>query len=150
MKLENQVTNLELSKRLEKLGVKQESLFYWFKEKINEAESFLLGIKKWQPTSVDNPTTEVIVPLEKNTYYSSFAIRNCKTYSAYTVAELGEMLPKGYWDERSVNGGFEVGYGQGKPMGKEKIDRYFIVDENEAIARAKMLIYLIENKLLTL
>ena len=31
MKLENQVTNLELSKKLDKLGVKQESLWMWVK-----------------------------------------------------------------------------------------------------------------------
>ena len=30
MKLEEQVCSLELSKQLDKLGVKQKSLFYWF------------------------------------------------------------------------------------------------------------------------
>jgi hypothetical protein len=29
MKIEDQVTSLELSKKLKKLGVRQESYFYW-------------------------------------------------------------------------------------------------------------------------
>jgi hypothetical protein len=32
MKLEDQVCSLELAKRLQELGVKRESLFYWHEE----------------------------------------------------------------------------------------------------------------------
>ena len=35
MKLENQVTNLELSRKLKELGVKQESLFWWVRGEMN-------------------------------------------------------------------------------------------------------------------
>lgn len=34
MKLENQVVSLELAKKLKELGVKQESLFYWWNNQI--------------------------------------------------------------------------------------------------------------------
>lgn len=36
MNLEQQVTNLELSKKLKSLGVKQESLFWWVREMTNK------------------------------------------------------------------------------------------------------------------
>lgn len=120
MPLENQVASLELSKKLKELGVKQKSLFWW--GRVSGDGWALYHLNKLQSDNV----------------------------SAFTVAELGEMLPKGYWDEVSVNGGFEIGYGQGRPMGDQKIDRYFVVEQNEAEARAKMLIYLLENNLITL
>ena len=78
-----------------------------------------------------------------------FPLERAKIYdvelSAFTVAELGEILPNGYWEKASVNGGFEIGYGRGKPIGEAEIGRYFVVERNEANGRAKMLIYLIEN-----
>jgi len=66
MKLENQVCSLELAKKLKELGVKQESLFYWFvyKNKYNELST---GLKKGGGHGKSR-------------------------FSAFTVAELGEMI----------------------------------------------------------
>lgn len=63
MELQKQVTSLELSKRLEKLGMSQDSYFGWYETLDND---IVLGHH-----------LEYANPL----------------YSAYTVAELGELLP---------------------------------------------------------
>ena len=65
MKLEDQVVSLELAKRLAELNVPQTGAFVWSR-----------GIrhKNWRVTL---------------TKYRNWA----PCYSAYTVAELGEMLP---------------------------------------------------------
>jgi hypothetical protein len=74
MNLLEQVVSLELAKELKKLEVKQDSMFYWIQcgEYINDwSEAFL-------------ETKEDVNKYEMN------ADGQC---SAYTVAELGEMLP---------------------------------------------------------
>jgi hypothetical protein len=59
--LEKQVVSLDLAKRLKELGVKQESVWYWFRDRL------ILGRGEGG---------------------------NMQTFtSAFTVAELGEMLP---------------------------------------------------------
>src|SRR3990167_9737514 len=78
MKLENQVTSLELSKRLKELGIKQDSLFWWI-----------------IPTDSDykaNPKNKSVLIYEKELCRDG----NCghKPISAFTVSELGELLPK--------------------------------------------------------
>ena len=75
--LEKQVCNLELAKRLKELGVKQESLFSYFQHGLF-GELCDLTHMKWNfPPSV--PPRE----------------RKVETIaSAFTVAELGEMLYK--------------------------------------------------------
>ena len=67
MKLENQVSNKELSMEIEKLGVKQESLWYW--------------VERWNPVK--------FIALENDWTLTSF-LKICrrKSYSAFTVAEL--------------------------------------------------------------
>ena len=62
--------------------------------------------------------------------------------SAFTVAELGELLPYNCYTRKSKTnkGCFEAHI-------IEKGGDEVFIDENEANARAKMLIYLIENKL---
>lgn len=125
MKLEQQVCSLELSKRLRELGVKQESVFYWSQGGIyNEGTD-------WQVC------------------YASRATRiNGKEldwYSAFTVAELGEMLPKNVlW--QSITG-FTVGAWSCEVMIGHEHHR--VGADTEADARASMLIYLIENNLIT-
>lgn len=124
MKIENQVTSLELSKKLKELGVKQESLFYWV---ITLTQDYHISF-------YDNELPEVLK--ERN---------DC--YSAFTVAELGEMLPTGYYTLQTKEDGW---------MCCARILRTFergVLIQNtwgdtEADARAKMLIYLYENKLI--
>ena len=70
--LEKQVTSLELSMQLEKLGVKQDTLLYWIQYTTSD------GLKgEWVVTQLYDPWGGIIKP-----------------YSAFTVAELGEMLPE--------------------------------------------------------
>lgn len=184
MKLENQVCSLEWGQRLKELGVTQKSLY----------RHYLIG------------------PFRDGTYdtflfsQSGKHDKECQDWvPAYTVAELGEMLPKDIsaevlnkrfpfvenrnathgsdddmlhveeeitsdmksvfkdlddWGEDYSDGygyGIRLSYGRGN-----KLSYYFNSDmwecnyevleidgENEAEARAKMLCYLIENRLMT-
>lgn len=68
MKLEQQVCNLELAKRLKDLGVKRESLFYW------RSDATAHGRPGWDiGDCIDTHANE--------------------NFSAFTIGELGEMLP---------------------------------------------------------
>lgn len=128
MKLKDQVCSLELAKKLKELGFEQESLFYWAehrdfkKQKNGKMKIVPLGFK------LD------YFPAGKKSFIDT------DTYPAYTVAELGEMLCHTNADiiyhTSSVDFGLEILEG-----------RYFSA-ETEADARAKMLIYLKEHKLI--
>jgi hypothetical protein len=117
--LEKQVCSLDLAKRLKELGVKQESLFYW--------EGLQVDVEKmrWR-----------INKANKN--------HNSAKYSAFTIAELGEMLPDQVSSWRT---GIEwicshdelAETGQAVPEQRTS---------TEADARAKMVCYLVENGLL--
>jgi hypothetical protein len=85
MLLEYQVVSLELAKKLKELGVKQESLFYWVHANGD-------GIGSWDQTI---PIISYIPKIEN--YHLTIA-------SAFTVAELGEMLPNGIQTYRAKNG----------------------------------------------
>lgn len=70
-----------------------------------------------------------------------------EVYSAFTVAELGEMLPEMYiHTDKKDNGYWNIRYQN--PNGG--MSDYIIGGATEADARAKMLIYLLENKLIKL
>ena len=122
MELKEQVCSLELAKELKELGVKQESLFWW--------------------DGYTNFEDEIKLEYGK----PDFVAGDAMFYSAFTVAELGEMLPRGYmsfhdsigkWFCEDLDTFIQPGY-------KEIPDDY----NTEAVARAKMLIYLLENKLI--
>lgn len=135
MKLENQVTSLEISKRLKELGVKQESLFSRY----------------LYPVQDDGNATEYLVLTSKKRN------RECNDkVSAFTVAELGEMLPakiNGFdirYEKIVTEHGFyrwSVTYWE---IGREDEQRFEgrYSDIGEADARGKMFIYLLENKLI--
>lgn len=134
MKLESQVVSLELAKKLKDLGVGQKSLFYWQKY-----EHGWTIQPAWLPR------------------YS----KNSGTSSALTVAELGELLPKSYvsgqtnWDEeeKQFSCHWYMVYRDGRPNlnGLCEMDHRpanTVFSNTEANARAKMLIYLLENDLM--
>lgn len=137
MDIEKQVCSLELAKQLKELGVKQESLWYWE----NGYREYAYGHKNYQKD--DGCLWRLL----------NFQPAVSKEYcSAFTVAELGEMLP---W--RTVSG---------KIRDMDKLEEIKIIgywcdfvnkeDESsteqradtEADARAKMLVYLLENRLI--
>jgi hypothetical protein len=114
MELKDQVCSLELAKKLKELGVKQESICQWIQ----------LG--------------------RNNQWFIDDGCRSGRKedgYSAFTVAELGEILKENITFSSNVGSGTK---------------KWYVVDsrsktveaDTEADARAKMLIYLIENKLI--
>lgn len=130
MKLIDQVISLDQAKLLKSLGVKQESHFYHHPNFETPAPGH---------TSVKKYGTQYKVTQVKN----DAAV----TLSAFTVAELGVMLPTGY-DTMRVTGktpdnsawqGYDMA---GRDFTKEPYS-------TEAECRAAMLIHLLENKLIT-
>ena len=122
MKLEQQVVSLELAKQLKELGVKQDSLFYWSKQ-------------------VD----QIHWGLEHAKY---FAVDKRQDVSAFTVAELGEMLPNQSMDLTvKLYKGNDAYWAECHKWGKK--NHLIGGEETEAAARAKMLIWLIEEGYIT-
>lgn len=130
MNLENQVTNLELSKKLKELGVKQESLFYWHETEKDE--------DYW--IDADTPVYDIELKMGSSVPYYGNSVY---IYSAFTVAELGEIIRVAnnadVWAAYKAVGGKEI-FGLGGII-KQSLNVELL---------AKMLIYLIENKLITL
>ncbi len=133
MKLEQQVVSLKLAKKLKSLGVKQESIFVWV-ELNNYGDNWDLHLMSYGDLSeVDVETRNSV--------------------SAFTVAELGEMLPAHIWSpDNSLLS--EISYSKSDDNGKtvwitgSMSMEEIIISDTEADARAKMLIYLLENKLI--
>lgn len=157
--IKNHVTTLETSKHLKELGVKQESEFAWFK---------LYGKDKYELDYVKS----TIEPYENKELHPDDFI------SAFLSSELGEMLPRlicdkdqplsktkgkcypliieglsdDYSDQTIING-WSIKYGDTEVKVENEIKMnsagiYYV--GNEAEARAKMLIYLLENNLIEL
>lgn len=164
LKLEDQVVSLKLAKKLKELGVKQESLYVWVdKFPVFNDKERIVSIREYK----DRLATSLL---------SEEARKLVKTYSAFTVAELGEKLPD-YTKElgnleiskcetdhitmkpnRNGKKWWNISYWtwENKYISKNK-DIYLSQKSNhlqqadtESNARAKMLVYLIENKLIKL
>lgn len=126
MKLEDQVVSLELAKKMRELGFEQDS--YWF----------------WQGYLHSENRVE-LAPKDKLYKYYDIC-------SAYTVAELGEMLPAGFISRKRIGATKDTLWScyDDKPVNYHKIELakqidYTVLADTEAHARAKMLIYLKEN-----
>lgn len=118
MKLESQVVSLELAKRLKELGVKQDSFAYWYK-----------------------PHTAWQLRIDRTDLGDDWA--DNQIVSAFTVGELGEMLPDNFRSMKLGKGWFCRLY-----LGPTLSSGDGVTGETEADARGKMLIYLIENGLI--
>lgn len=122
MKLEDQVCSLELSEKLKELGVKQESLFWY--------------------TCFKNGTTDIHFQYDRKHIPPAH-------YSAFTVAELSEMMPATLIIYKKFKEHWECVY---EPIGISFMEyepiRIGFTGKNEADVRAKMLIYAIENDLI--
>lgn len=139
MKLENQVCTLEQAKRLKELGIIGASAFYWA-DKANELRS------KIEDVGMFNDHAMVI--LTEN-------IKNDWCYHAFTVAELGVMMPQEVIIKAQT---FYIGSNKsvsGNSFFCSLIERYKtneLIEFNcpsEAEARATMLIHLLQNNLTT-
>ncbi len=127
MRLEEQVCSLELAKRLKEFGVKQDSLFYWWKRKDTD-DPHVSGTKanaRW------------VIGYQVRTEIYSHNIggwRSTERISAFTVAELGEIL-------HNLIGGISL------PQRNTNGDWYNknIISNTEANTRANMLCFLLEK-----
>jgi len=120
VELRNRNVSLDLAKRLKELGVKQESFFKWTDRGGYDTKLEVSELVAWHEGA-----------------------------SAFTVAELGEMLP---WQSTSWKGSDNEETGNEQwacktSRGQSPITSYQFWAETEADARAEMLIYLLENKL---
>lgn len=121
MKLEQQVCSLDLAKRLKELGVKQESYFYW-----SGTEQFGFLVRPFE---------------------DRFQYPEAINLSAFTVAELGEMLPDAVatyrykTEDEDPNTWACIKYVPGNHSTYE----YVCHADTEANARGKCLIYLLEQ-----
>ena len=128
--------SLELAKLLQELGVKQDSLFAWYQS--------CGGV--YCEYRVHQASRDA-----QSTYHDGYVELPVEICAAFTVAELGEMLPAriktdyGCWTYLHIT--------KLENTKEWVIDYNYLLDiaeirENtEADARAKMLIHLIENKL---
>jgi len=137
MKIEQQVCSLELSKKLKELKVKQESLYYWWQ---------IIDTKIFE--TVGNPFISDKRGIYSTDKKSDKYIKENYRYPAYTVAELGEMLPNGLdymVTTTKVIDKWMCLCEHIEGALRRKTNREF--STTEANARAKMLIYLLENNL---
>lgn len=138
MELSKQITSLELSRKLRALGLKQESLFMWS----SDSKLYI----RWDLYMVD---VEAQVLVKKSYFNDAIDF-----YSAFTVAEMGEILRDDkhamtQWvDEENEMWCVHCEIDDGKMTDT----RGALIHEEkaftEADARAAMLQYLIEHALI--
>jgi len=167
MELEKQVASLELSKQLKELGVKQESLFYWVDGELRQGMAdYKLAFERMEAMLMESITDKS--PMEVNgkfvvgEHYSIEQDRRLAVlespqrtgaaqreyndhYSAFTVAELGEMLPYRWTTYKSNIDDEWIGLNTDPEM--MWCDPLFekVGANTEADARAKLLIHLMEE-----
>ena len=141
MRLELQVCSLELAKKLKELGVLQYSLFYWWgkmegsgspSSPYKEVDGFLL-LGNTEINQITRGSVGVYGIEDKSHCFD-------KKYSAFTSSELGEIF-----NDNNIR------------SGQYNDDKWVCYNEDhtehadtEVNARAKMLVYLLKNKLIFL
>lgn len=134
-----EVPDLELCKKLKECGYPQEG-GGWYWVKWNESEPYVLGI-----------TFDRRNFYKQDGWVTTFPQNSKFLVKAPTIRELGEWLPghiKRLGDlivEKRYDGSWIVKYEEYDDMYEEKYNSMEEIDETEANARAKMLIWLVEN-----
>ena len=134
MKLQDQVTSLELSKQINTLlkekGMEvRESLFYWIENSVVKSD------------------TQIKLKTECGSWKHSKKIQNggcIKYFPAYTCSELGEMLPGNCISHKSK---IDDKWFCTKEYEKES-PHHYVEEDTEVEARGRMLVYLLSNNLL--
>ena len=144
MELKDQVVSFEFARKLKELGVQQKSLFAWKMGTVQNGGNILIRVPERSTLVQSNLKAEPCL-WKSDTWGDHFA--------AFTVAELGELLPKkvkkdGYY-VATIWFGEEASYIEYGDREGHRIPLSPIAG-SEADARAKMLIYLIENQLVSL
>lgn len=132
MNLDQQVCSIELAKRLNELGVNKGSIFFWIRGKLGKfagERQFGIVYIDWFAELDDTDSKD-----------------NYEYYSAYSVAELGDIFTANIISGKDFSGSYFC-RAWGDKSSKDS-DWIFLESDNEANARAKMLIHLIENKLI--
>jgi len=147
MKLEKQVCSLELAKRLKELGVKQDSEYEWETDRRPSKQKPVL---KTSSIRGCRRCGAIINGLPRPTIA-------CERFAAFTVAELGQMLPARIKGRKYLNlvttkreipkEHFQIGYAE-QDWEEVVPNTEDCAAQIEADARAKMLIYLLENDLM--
>lgn len=139
MKLKDQVCSLELSKKLKELGVPDNDPVWWWRNDYpNNPTKYE---DKWYLIPFgDYPYTHE--PQKSEKYEDGWHL-----LPAFTVAELGEMLPESYFTCKSHPSNEWVVCDQYEDGYPPTLGGFEASDKTEADARAKMLIYLLENYL---
>lgn len=138
MDLEKQICGIELAKKLRELGVKQESIFWHWATDVEED-----GLTWWTVSEKEPRRGKKVRELSTPRHYRG-------KVSAFTIAELGEMLPGAFQSGKRPYEGASPKEHLYECWPYEPVHGKNIPTQTaltEADARAKMLIYLIENKL---
>lgn len=148
-----QVTSLEWSKTLRDLGVPQDGLFAWW---VNHSFPEIAKPEKYNPKHWKSISYRVLAKSQENKDWG----RSEQLADAFSVAELLDKcsMHHNYGAPhigKSINGKYLANYIHWYNLwhNREEFDRYQLpvfLDKNPADALAKMLAYLIKNKLITL
>lgn len=84
MKLEDQLVNPVLSKKIDGLGFKQDSCWYYVMGELDKKVSIIQG----------EPEESTMLNLEEPVDGTHYIQKIGECHSAFTVAELGELLPE--------------------------------------------------------
>lgn len=146
----NQIVSVEYALKLKELGIAQNSLFYYVRETkpIHDYDGRVMK-REWG----------IIYAPDSN--FDSFPM-TAEIVSAFNATELGPLLPfkviienhecflsqfVGYTDHK-YNSVLLYDFNLDETVGDVELVKYDVNADKEADARAKMLIYLIENKLI--
>lgn len=146
IKLKSRIVSLNVSKKLKDAGYKQEGLWWWSNAHLEHNSDS----NDWEIRDIFNLVNEMPFcdDMNKKSYYYKCWKKNIRTYSAPTIAELGEQLPNDeiirYIEEM---GGLSKGRSVKTAQWGDKCLAYIIMDLLKSPNdMAKMWLYLKEKR----